>query len=277
MSTVDIISDLHLDFWVRPSVSKSYRTMKNFLRSLIPENPSKILLIAGDIGHYNYQNQQALIFFREIYDCVCWVHGNHDLYLINHTATKKYKRCSLNRLNNMIKRSNRIDGVHYLDGTSIEFNGLKIGGAAGWYDYSYGLNNFGKRFTEEMIHEKWKGYMNDYNLIYGKEPFNPLKYAKQENVKFNNLLDCDVIISHVGPCHGRLEFKYKTLSTAFYYFDGEDHLYNLDENTLWLYGHTHSLFEYQHKMGCRMITNPLGYPAYTGIFEENNKIRTIVL
>lgn len=280
MKTVDIISDLHLDFWVGPITSKSYKTLKDFLFRLLPENPSKVLIIAGDIGHYNHQNAEAFKIFREVYDHVCWVHGNHDMYLVTHSMRKKYKNSSQYRLNNLIELSNRIENVHYLDGNYVEIDGVKIGGACGWYDYSYGIENFNYIYTKEMIHNHWKEFMNDWKLIKWEDStgpviFNPLKYAEEQNKKFASLVenDCDVFVSHIGPCHGRLEYEYRVLSTSFYYFDGEEYLYNLDESKTWVYGHTHSTYEYQHSMGCNMITNPLGYPM--GSRESNNKIRSI--
>ncbi len=53
----DLISDIHLDFWVDYSSNhiKLNKNQDNFVRLILPEAPSSTLVIAGDIGHYNKQ------------------------------------------------------------------------------------------------------------------------------------------------------------------------------------------------------------------------------
>jgi predicted phosphodiesterase len=74
---IGYISDLHIDFYV--AFNKSH-LLKKFIESLNPEFYD-LLIIAGDIGHYNQQNILFLNYFKEYSNKIIAVIGNHDLYL----------------------------------------------------------------------------------------------------------------------------------------------------------------------------------------------------
>lgn len=52
---VSYISDLHLDFYINPIKNKEIHYL-NFIENFFKNDDAEILVIAGDIGHYNNQN-----------------------------------------------------------------------------------------------------------------------------------------------------------------------------------------------------------------------------
>ena len=87
---ISYISDLHLDFYVRMD-KKSGQKTPAFLTTLLPEEKGEILVIAGDISHYNKQSFLALQFFSTIFEQVIFVLGNHDYYLVSGEQQKEYQ------------------------------------------------------------------------------------------------------------------------------------------------------------------------------------------
>ena len=57
--TIDILSDLHLDFYFKRHLTTGENVISLF-RPILTDNGKRefgnILIIAGDIGHYNEQN-----------------------------------------------------------------------------------------------------------------------------------------------------------------------------------------------------------------------------
>lgn len=94
----DYMNDIHLDFWVRfdKNQIKFEKRTREFTNSLIPKQKSKILVIGGDIGHYNRQGYWFLDEVSKFYDKVLIVFGNHDYYLISNHQAKKYGKSSVN-------------------------------------------------------------------------------------------------------------------------------------------------------------------------------------
>lgn len=265
--TVDVTSDLHIDHWVNPHTVKNeykQREMISLLVSqLIPDTPSEVLIIAGDIGHYNWQNAMLFEILRETYKQVIWVHGNHDLYMVSGNIAKKFDYDSFRRLNEMIAIANRIDGVHYLNGDTIQVDGYIIGGCGAWYDNGYGKSVW--NLTDTQFVDKWRDYLNDANYIqvpYTKTlEINSLEYAAQMKAMLSNIVDvCDLVVTHVAPTWSHLPSHYRMPESTFYCFDGEDLLARMKPDAKWVFGHTHDPHFYQHDQGPYMICNPLGYP-----------------
>jgi hypothetical protein len=265
--TVDVTSDLHLDFWVNPDSVKSehkQREMISLLVShLLPETPSEVLIIAGDIGHYNWQNAMLFEILRETYKQIIWVHGNHDLYMVSNKIEKKFKYDSFMRLSNMIELADKIDGVHYLNGDTIQVGGHIIGGCGAWYDNGYGKSVW--NMTDDQFIHRWREYLNDANYI--QVPYtrtreiNSLEYAEQMKAMLGNIIDvCDLVVTHVAPTWSHLPSHYRIPESTFYCFDGEDLLSRMKPDAKWVFGHTHDPFFHQHDQGPYMICNPLGYP-----------------
>jgi metallophosphoesterase superfamily enzyme len=52
MHSIDLISDIHLEFWI--PFNQNVKSMKSqidlFIDDILPEKPSKVLIIAGDVN-----------------------------------------------------------------------------------------------------------------------------------------------------------------------------------------------------------------------------------
>lgn len=264
----DLISDIHLDFYVdirHPEV-KMRKRISEFVSSILPENPQKTLIIAGDLGHYNHQNIFLLEELKKFYTNIIVVSGNHDYYLVSSSVKSKYKSDSMKRIIEMKEKASRIENIYYLDGNIVEIDGVKYGGAGMWYDFSYGMSMFGK--SKEGLFFKWKEVMNDSRLIKGLDFLTDFKEADKEKEKLDKIIeDSNVIITHVGPEWSKIPHEYKyDVATSFYYFDGRPY-FEKAKDKVWVYGHVHYRNDYETH-GCRFINASLGYPSE----RQNRKI-----
>lgn len=266
----DVISDIHLDFWVKLDTDqrKASKKIKEFVESILPEEQlSNTLLIAGDLGHYNAQNFEFLKQMKEHYKNILLVFGNHDYYMISNKMISKYKEDSMNRTKEMKELAETIEGVKYLQGNIIELDGVKFGGTGMWFDFSYGIKYFNCPVSRQEY--LYKEYMNDHFNMRGL-PRQSLNMFWNEQNKLNGIIDrADVIMSHYGPDWSKIPFDYKdSPTTSFYFFDGTQYFDKLKGKT-WLFGHVHNHYDYV-KHGCWFINNALGYP------KEFTKKRRIV-
>ncbi|WCN39507.1 metallophosphoesterase [Aneurinibacillus uraniidurans] len=252
----DLASDLHVDFWVKfdSNPIKMKQKTDGFIDSIIHPDHSMILVIAGDMGHYNRQNELMLNSFKRYYEYILIVRGNHDLYLVSGQQEKKYGRNSSKRWNEMKEIAGQIEGVYILEGDVITLKGITFGGTGMWYDFSYGMLGHDK--TEEELVRLWKKEMNDAGLIRGLPDF------IEESAKLSNIInDSEVIITHVGGDWSMLSpnSKYvQGLTPSFYFFDGSKWMDQL-QGKVWCFGHIHDHFDYI-KNGCRFVNNAIGYP-----------------
>ncbi len=266
---ISVLSDLHLDFYINDDdVLKNGTHLKSELDKYLDPDPDvEVLIVAGDISHYNHQTK----ILEQIAEDYCYqrvfaVLGNHDLYLISSNQKKKYKNNSKNRMQDWYDYKDPKGIVHILDGEVIEYKGKKFGGAMSWYDGSY-LREPSMYGSSEV--QMWKETMNDARLIYGMGDFFDLFIM--ERPKMDKILDADVVITHINPLSQPMafpeEYKYEKTS-KFYCFDGAEYL-KKTQAKFWVYGHTHAYFEYE-VFGTNVFANPLGYPREHG--ETQNKV-----
>ena len=256
---IDILSDLHFDFWQKPNKKKVQGQLRRELDGLLDKDPEvEVLIVAGDLGHYN---NQAFVLLQDIakefnYKKIFCVLGNHDYYLISKTQEHNYQKSSKNREKDWYDYKDENGIVQILNGEIVEYQGVKFGGAMGWYDGSYMLepNMYGRSVVQE-----WKDTMTDARLIMGMGDFYDM--SLRELPKFERILDADVIITHFCPLSERIAFqeKYQYQSASkFYCFDGEKYLKKTNAKFL-IYGHSHGHHEFTVH-GTRCIMNALGYP-----------------
>ena len=253
----DLISDIHLDFWVKPdsNLRKMEKKIDLFVDSLIPSSPRNVLVIAGDLGHYNNQNVIMLRSLMRYYESIVIVRGNHDLYLVSGKQSKKYKWLSENRWREMKDFAKHMPGLFVLEGDTITLDGITFGGTGMWYDFSYGMIEHGK--TREELDQIWREEMRDRKFI-KKQP----DFAKEE-LRFDRIIDkSDVIVTHVGGDWSQLSlnsgYVRGDLTTSFYFFDGSNWFDRLGGKT-WCFGHVHDHYDYIRN-DCRFINNAKGYP-----------------
>lgn len=238
---IDYISDLHLDFheYNVNSLKKWEKRTKDFVKSLIKEEKGEVLVIAGDISHYNIQSKWAIEQFSQEYEFVIFILGNHDYYLVSKTQEKKYGN-SLNRvveLKNLVKD---IPNAKLLNMFEVfDYNGVKFCGSTNWYS----LQEEGecKMFNEES---------NDSRLI---KKFDIYCESAHERFTEENLkdLEVDVLITHV-PCriiNTHLEFG----NTYCYY----NEINNIKAKNI-IFGHCHEQNIYKYPNSTVYI-NALGY------------------
>lgn len=295
---IDILSDLHLDYYFKnqstiPSFTKrtqihledlvlenylsktDYKNLKNIditFNSVITHcgkrNPGDVLIIAGDIGHYNSQNVAIIKALKKLYykNIIC-VLGNHDYYLVGKEAKLQFKD-SLQRAKDLRDSLNEIDGVYCLDGNVIEINGVRFGGCDGWY--SSGFINYNYPYsceTKQSLNVMWDNCTPDKKGLVGVDNFDDIYNIELPKIEAV-YKKCDVMITHYNPSilkeHQSQRFLPNPAST-FFCFNG---LRFMEEGNMkyWIFGHTHDNIEYDYK-GVKCICNPMGYPNENGNME----------
>ena len=271
---IDILSDLHIDFYFseEPRAETVRTTYENIFTEHGTRRVGDVLVIAGDLGHYNTQNIRVLELIKEVfgYKHIICVLGNHDYYLISNTSKNNYRHMSMNRVEQMRERINEKEGMYCLDGNVIEIDGVRFGGCDSWYDGEYIKKHFGEKCPmrdipkdDYYINQLWKHSLNDANYIYG---INWQEYAVQEKKKIEKIYqDVDVMITHVNPSIEKehtSSFYREEETTGFFTFDGSEYLVN-GSMKYWVYGHTHTSAEHEIS-GVKCICNPMGYPSESG-------------
>jgi len=259
----DLCSDIHLDFFTHDfprynldgvNIEDKEAFLKLF-RSWEPK--SKNLIIAGDLGHHNYQIINCLKWLREeIYETVCVVTGNHDLwtiYLPTYVSSK-------DRVNDLAANIKELDGVYLLDGSYELIDDAVVAGSMGWYDGSY--TPMEKIATHEGLQALWLYSMNEHKYMSIKV-FDQLAELEHRKLEMVHKV-ADIMVSHINPSnkkkHQDKEFR-EELTTAFYNFNGEDLLRGTTAQ-YWVYGHTHKYMTYKPITGKNLtcVCNPKGYP-----------------
>ncbi|MDP3587263.1 MAG: metallophosphoesterase [Sulfuricurvum sp.] len=299
-----ILGDTHFDFYFNPNSVVSARAFDAKFKTLLDNAPADVLLIPGDIGHYNAQNIQCLRHLKRYYSRIVVTFGNHDYYLISKSMVSNYQY-GTNRLGGSRERIAEMklliakeEGIDYVDGNIVDIEGVRIGGASGWYDGSL-LLNAGKSYDD--VNWEWRLQMNDANMIYPNAnngaKFDTL-FQEQKHHMENVYQHCDIMMTHVSPLSEWNQFAqmynyqkplagfYKSYNSthealqdyrAFYCFDGKQLLEN-GSMKYWLFGHTHRSFERkfirEDKNEVQILCNSMGYPdkKNKGIGETTIKV-----
>ena len=260
--TLSILSDLHLDSHFPLTLAPPSESEVRHVFDPIFKTPADVLVIAGDLGHYNHQIRQIMKWLRRLYfkNIVC-VLGNHDYFLSSRIMMDDFNENSFERVKALRNDLNAIEGVHCLDGNVIEIEGVRFGGCDSWYEGSYWLANLNPHYLygDHHIQEHWKRIMPDAYAIKGIHHYDDI--WKIEQPKIEALYQhCDVMITHVMPsidpqhvCGNYREDK----GTAFFCFDGEKYLRDTTAH-IWIHGHNH-INQDVNVHGVRMIANQMGY------------------
>ena len=273
---IDLISDLHLDFWVKEVDTNKLKfkvQLEDFIKNIIfpagDFTTGDILIIAGDLGHYNNQIKSLLVELKKYYENIIVTYGNHDMYLISKSQQEKYEYKSLNRIKELKEICEYLD-IYFLDGKTIEIDGIKFGGTSSWYSLP----------TSGDI-ETWKRVMNDSTKIYdGKGSYSYGMYGApvstpnwktqefwlEEKAKLIEVAKekVDVFITHVAlneptEDEGMYVDFVGDPNNIFYYTENIE-LLKSSGCKIHIHGHTHQELDYV-KEGIRIICNPLGYPS----------------
>jgi len=242
---VSYISDLHLDFHAKFHMSqeKWAKRTKEFVSKLVEtdESAREVLVIAGDISHFNHQSMWALEEFSKAYEKVFFTYGNHDLYFVSKNQEAKYKGVSMNRTRELYELSNQIKNVSPLfEGEVEEHKKVKFSGLPLWYPV--------ETLEQKMFYEN---VSNDSQLI---KKFRPNLLHSLNQSQYMQTLDknIDVMISHFPVINIDSHFKYN--STACYLTPVRD-----IKASHWIMGHSHEQKVYE-KPYCNFYMNAIGYP-----------------
>jgi len=263
MKSFDFVSDLHLDFYSYGHVpqGKQKKMLVKYVQSLLPDEPSDVIIIGGDISHYNVQFIWLFNELKNHYKHILFTTGNHDRYLINNNQCKKYDFNSDKRIDEIREIADRIDGVHYLDGTTIDIEGTVFGGFPGWHD-GYYCREMGM-VDEKKINDLYFERMMDGKCIKGLTEYD--QYMNEEMDKLLRIVDeSHVIVSHYGPmAPPNMPMKYQVLTSGFYYYEGREILSKDDpyctNPLVYIFGHTHDQYDFMYHR-TNLISNPIGYP-----------------
>lgn len=277
---IDILSDLHLDYYFPPDRPAEIDAIKSIFDPIFFDNQKRktgdVLIIAGDIGHYNHQNLQVLkIFQGEYYKNIICVLGNHDYYLINNDEEVKYSQNSFNRVAEMREMINAEKDMYCLDGNVIEIDGIKFGGCDSSYSDAY-LNKYfnGSPFMDRDV--KWRACLYDYKGMNNVNYYDTIYKLELPKIKAV-YKECDVMITHVNPSylHEHMAPSYQDNEyNMFFTFDGHMFMKN-GSIKYWVFGHTHDTLEYEYN-GVKCICNPLGYPTES-YYGDDTWIKSIEL
>lgn len=292
-----ILGDTHFDFWLNTNFKEKHFHLQ--FRKLLETAQANVLLIAGDLGHYNAQNLQCIQYMRQYFNRVVVTFGNHDYYLVTNSVREKYQyrnpnRPSEERVSEMKKMIKDADGIDYVDGNIVEINGIKIGGATGWYDGSLLANK-----SREVVQAEYEKIMNDGGLIYPKSKAFDWLFHEQKHRLDAVYQNCDIMMSHVSPLTEWKQFvemygfdndrasrdpnysiQHEALQDyrAFYCFDGKEYLEN-GSMKHWVFGHTHRNFsrtyERQDGRSIEIHCNSIGYPNKKEKAQDGFEIKVI--
>jgi predicted phosphodiesterase len=225
---LQIMSDLHLEMHADHGAA--------FFDALDPTGVD-VLVLAGDIASArDYATLESTFApLARKYRHILYVPGNHEYYKTSPAEAAR----NLARLEGdlgVVVPDNRvavIDGQRFVAGTM-------------W-------------FREDPVATKLRGFMTDFTVIRGFEPWVYEQNAAFERVVEHELGPSDVVLTHHLPAPGSVwpRFVGSPLN-AFFVCDMTPHIESRRPK-LWIHGHTHTRCDY--RLGdTRVVANPLGYP-----------------
>ena len=230
------MSDIHNEF--------SYFSMPQ-----LPTDFETILVLAGDVGVWNdnykrFIEQETSRFLHTIV-----IAGNHEFYHNDYMIT----------MFEMEKWFSQFTNKTFLNGNSIEINGVLFVGGTLWTDFNGGDVN-------ALITAQFK--MNDFRLIsHGDTNFTP-EIAYQIHVnqieKITDILDQrdlnvpTAVVTHHAPSFKSVQKKYAGDPINFAYASDKEALIEYFQPEIWIHGHVHSHHQYMVERTL-IVANPRGY------------------
>ncbi len=252
---VDYISDLHIDFYTS---SCTYKKIKRYFNTYIRPK-GEVLIIAGDLSHYNIQAYYFVQIALEHYKKVFVISGNHEYYNISKRMNKKFNTL-FSRVNDLKEMLSSLKDVYFLDWEVVVYNGIKFGGTMAWYDDSYYSKLPQPIHTFPSSTTRWFRESNDSRKIPQLTDFKTLFDIEIKKVKSVLEQIPDIMITHIcpvaDPCMLDAFYKYNT-SSSWYIFDGLA-LLEKYKPRFWVYGHLHDRHEVEI-YHTKLLRNPMGY------------------
>ena len=238
---IQALSDLHIEF-------------------LAFENPkvaADLVILAGDI----HTKCRGVGWANSAFDCpVLYVCGNHEFYSghIDNTLKKMQEAAATH--------------VHVLENGTWIWNKTRFLCATAWTDFS----STGDAAAAMKVCSDW---MNDFRAIRIDTRYRRLRPA--DLIKRNHSTRAwlteelakpfdgkTVVVTHHAPLLEVVGDKHDGHITAGYANDWGELLEHVD---LWIFGHTHQAVDLIIR-GCRIVSNPRGYPDEETGFEAGREI-----
>jgi predicted phosphodiesterase len=232
------------------ATSMKLRIYSDLHNEFAPFEPASIdadvVILAGDVDI----KSRGVKWANEVFQCpVIYVCGNHEYYggHLDHTLRKM--------------KDAAMPHVHVLENETLILDQTRFLVTTGWTDYSSTGN------TVAAKRAAWE-CMNDFAVIRADESFRRLSpddliaksraahsWLTQELEKpFNGKT---VVVTHHAPALDHVGDELPEDLIAAYANDWPELLGRAD---LWIYGHTHVAADFT-KCGCRVVSNPRGYPG----------------
>lgn len=258
MLKILVLSDLHLEF--------------GRFFSVPPGLEYDAVVLAGDIhcpGHRAVTWAQGDSTFGG--RPVVIVPGNHEFY-------GREMDAELAEMKKAASGSN----VHVLDRSEVVVAGVRFLGCVLWTNFELPVQGLqGPKTDVRRALAEANGCMNDFRLIRVQAAAGSRRVLTAQDAVAMHSRDREwlqreltkdfagptVVITHHAPALGSVAEQYAAswLTPSFVSLLPPE----LFERTgLWIHGHTHSRFDYQHH-GCRVLSNPRGYQLRDGAFENH--------
>jgi predicted phosphodiesterase len=247
---IQLLSDLHLE--VHPQWQPQ------------PAPLADVLVLAGDVGSYQYGGQMAGADFglERFSPCNGWpvpvlyVPGNHEYDALDFDATHVRLRSTCERL-----------GITWLERECVVLNGVRFVGTTLWSDFD-ALAQLARPALQLKARDKAFRAANFYLRRTGGSRFGQPLMAQEVR---DLALECQdwlrnalctphegptVAVTHFAPSLRSADPRYGAVPGTAGFCNGLDDLLPLAD--LWMHGHLHCPSDYVHR-GCRVVANPLGY------------------
>lgn len=263
----DLHPDMYFDYVIKPVEMRGltekteemvHRTMDwMWLKYAVPATDA--ILIAGDLANDYLTFTSEINWLARKYCQVFLCLGNHDLIVRGATISKSNLQftCSEQKIAKMKEHCAKYPNVHLLNGDVV--NG--IGGCMMSCDFKCeSAPNFDHRtdWKHNWFDGKHWRYMGQEPGLIWNDCKQKMDAIVAQKPKF--------ILTHFAPYQVGVNFKFRLSNhNKFFYFNAEEWLDQLDENTTWICGHIHDrkICEYVNKDNklIKILCNPFGYPG----------------
>lgn len=230
MTTLQVVSDLHLEFFRDGGADM-------LSRHAWPQ--ADALFLAGDIGvaRNAWTLTESFKFWRQRYPQVFYVPGNHEFY-------KDMVKPALRTLHEVCEQQ----GVVFLEpGVTGFVNDRRVLGGTLW-------------FPKQPDNKDYESEINDFGLIKHFVPWVYDENARHVAWLTQEMKAGDIVMSHHLPSPQSVAPAYKDSALNRFFVCDMEKLIVERQPALWLHGHTHNSMDY--RIGAtRVRANPRGYPT----------------
>lgn len=235
-----VVSDLHNEF--------------DLFRQPTIDPAVDVVILAGDID----KKSRGVRWANDVFGClVVYVCGNHEYYSghIDHSL-EKMKQAAAGH-------------VHVLENETLILDGIRILGTTAWTDFSA----TGDQAAASWMAREW---MNDFRCIRADANYRRLRpddlITRNQTAKSWLLTELvkpfdgkTVVVTHHSPSSTVVGSKHEGHLNAAYTNDWPSLIEQAD---LWVFGHTHERIDIE-LAGCRVVSNPRGYPGESTGFDPS--------